>query len=337
MNDTRLLNPWTCRFAVAGLTLMTLSLMAQDAQNLQNSDGISAPTEGPTAAKTPPTSVSSGLAEQFNSGVANGGTMSITRFNAGVAVPVRLSDDLVLSTSFRYGLDSYDFRGLQPQWRGAWHNIDTYTLATVLQGRIDDQWSVYGGGLVRESGESGAEFDQGFTGGGVLGVNYKYSDTLSFGGGLGGMNQLEEGPAVLPLLTADWKFADDWCLKLGLTDVATIGYGAQVIYNLSKDWDLSAGFQHEKSRFRIEGVKYPIVVFPPGRVYGPSINGVGQEESSALYTDATWHATDSVDVDAYLGLTVGGNIRMENKTGAEMNSSDYNTAAVLGVRASLRF
>jgi len=321
MKNTYMNNKWACRFCVAGITLASLPVLAQETQNLQNSEAISAPTEGPTAVKTPPISVSSGLAEQFNAGITKGGTLSITRFNAGVLAPVRLSDDLVLNTSFRFGLDSYDFRSVG----GAlWHNIDTYTLASILQGKIDDQWSVYGGGIVRESGESGAEFNKGITGGGIVGVNYKYSDTLSFGGGLGIMSQLEDHAQVLPLLTANWKFADDWRLKLGLTDVATVGYGVQVIYDLSKDWQLSAGLQHEKSRFRIEGA-------------GPSSGGIGQEQATTIFADATWHATDKLDLNGYVGLATGGNIRLENSTGTEIGSSDYDTAAVLGIKASLRF
>jgi len=324
------------RAALAGFSMIALSGLALQAEELDSSGALPAPQTGPTAAKNPPTTLSTGLAEQFNTGVANGGTMSITRFQAGVVAPFRLTDALVVSTSFKYGLDSYDFRGVQPQWRGPWHNINTYTLATIVQGTIDDQWSVYGGGLVRESGETGAEFGEGFTGGGLIGVNYKYSDTLSFGGGLGLMSQLEDHAAVLPLITANWKFADDWRLRVGLTDVATTGYGAEVIYDAVSDWQLAFGFQHEKSRFRIEG-RNSLISVPPGRIYGPTQDGIGQEESSALYTDATWHATSDIDVDGYLGLTVGGNLRVENQHGTGIYSSDYNTAAIIGLKASFRF
>ncbi len=309
------------------MTLMTLPVLAADTQELNDNEAIPAPSNQPTAAPNPPVSYSTGLAEQFNTGVDNGGgTLSITKFNAGIVAPIRLSEAYVLSMSFRYGLDSYEFRSLQPQWFGAWHNIDTFTLSSILQCKIDDQWSAYGGGLLRESGEmgAGAEFHEGVTGGGIGGFNYKYSDTLTFGAGLGIVSQLEDHAMVLPLLTANWKFADDWSLKLGLSDVVTTGYGIQVIYNLSPQWELSAGLQHQKSRFRIGGS-------------GPTADGIGQDESSTIYAAATWHATDSLDVDGYLGMAVGGNIRVENSTGSEVNSSDYNSAAVVGVKVSYRF
>ena len=158
MKNTTLPHAIARRAALAGFSMIALSGLALQAEALDSSGALPAPQAGPTAAKNPPTALSTGLAEQFNTGVANGGTMSITRFQAGVMAPFRLTDALVVSTSFKYGLDSYDFRSVPPQWRGPWHNINTYTLATIVQGTIDDQWSVYGGGLVRESGETGAEF-----------------------------------------------------------------------------------------------------------------------------------------------------------------------------------
>jgi len=320
MKNTTVINKWACRFALAGLSLIALPVLAQDTQNASSSEGIPAPDSQASDDKSLPTTVSTGLSEQFNTGVATGGTMSVTRFNAGVAMPTRLTDTLVLSTSFRFGLDSYWFRN-----DGPWHNVYGYTLSSILQAKINDKWSVYGGGMVRQNGEASTKFKDGITGGGIAGVNYKYSDTLSFGGGLGIMSQLEEHATVLPLLTANWKFAEDWTLKLGLSDVASTGYGLRVSYDLSKDWQFGAGLQHQKSRFRIKGYD------------SSSSGGVGQDQSTTLYADALWHATDKMDLNGFIGLATGGNLRVENATGTELGSSDYNTAAVIGVKASIRF
>jgi hypothetical protein len=137
---------------------------------------------------------------------------------------------------------------------------------------------------------------------------------------LGVVDQIEDHALVLPLLTANWKFADDWTLKLGLSDVATTGYGIKVIYNLSPQWELSAGLQHQMSRFRIQ-----------------NNDGVGQDESSTIYAAATWHATDMLDVDGYMGMAVGGKLTLDNSTGTQIIGSNYNSAAVVGVKASYRF
>jgi long-subunit fatty acid transport protein len=328
-------NKWLNRIALTSPILAVLSGLTLQAEEIGNSWAMPAPQERPATVKNPPITVTTGLAEQFNSNVDKGGSMSVTRFQAGLMVPFRLTDALVVNTSFKFGFDSYDFSSMQGQWQGPWHNINTYTLASILQGTINDQWSIYGGGLVRESGETSAKFTEGYTGGGIIGVNFKCSDTLTIGGGLGIMSQLENHVLVLPLLTANWRFANNWHLKIGLTDVATTGYGAEVAYDVSQNWELGLGLQHQKSRFRIEGGKYQIGA--SGKLYDRSLDGIGQEEATALYTEATWHATSALDVNAYLGITVGGNIRVENNTGTEIYSSDYNTAAIVGLDASLRF
>jgi Domain of unknown function (DUF6268) len=328
MKNKLIINKWACRFAVAGMTLMALPVLAADTQDLNDDTAIPAPSEQPNTAPNPPMSVSTGLAEQFNTGLkTGGGTLSVTKFQAGLMAPIRLSDAYILNISVRYGLDSYEFKALQPQWFGAWHNIDTITVAPILQCKIDDQWSAYGGGLLRESGEN---FQSGVTGGGIAGFNYKYSDTLTFGAGLGVVDQIEDHATVLPLLTANWKFADDWSLKLGLSDVATTGYGIKVIYNFSPQWEFSAGLQHQKARFRIEGNGQTI----NGQT---SSDGVGQDETTTIYAAATWHATDNLDVDGYMGMAVGGKLTLDNSTGTQIIASDYNSAAVIGVKASYRF
>jgi hypothetical protein len=269
--------------------------------------------------------------EQFNTGVATGGTLSIARFNAGIKGPVQLTDALRWTTAFRFNLDNYDFRSVSPAWDGAWKNIGTYTLASIMQGKIDDQWSIYLGGVGRQSGEmDGTKWKDGLTGGGLGGATYKYNDSLTLGAGLGVMSQLEHNAAVLPIVSVDWKFADDWRFKVGLTDIGTIGYGAEIIYDLNQDWSFAVGFQHHKSRFRIEGS--PL---------NNTEHGIGQEEASNLYISTTWHACASSDLVGYFGITSGGNLRMENQHGTQdaLNgtSSDYNTAAILGVKAVVRF
>jgi hypothetical protein len=347
MKKTLMTNKWSCRMALAGLSLAALPVIAQQPANtaaateatpateeqaadMSDSGTLAAPTEA-AGEKTPLAAFSTGFVEQFNTGIANGGTLSIARFNAGIKAPVQLADALRLTTSFRFNADNYDFRSEQAQWGGAWQNIGTYTLASVLQAKYDEQWSFYGGGVVRQSGEmSGTKFKDGITGGGLGGATYKCSDTLSLGAGLGIMTQLENNATVLPILSVDWRFADQWKLKVGLTDIGTTGYGAEVMYDLNQDWSFAFGLQHHKSRFRIEG----------NSAVGTQ-NGIGQEEASNLYLSTTWHASPYADLVGYFGVTAGGNLRAENEHGTQSatigNSSDYDTAAILGVKAVVRF
>jgi hypothetical protein len=353
MKNTIVKDTWACRIALAGLSLAALPVLAdqpatnmppatateatpameEQAADISDSGTLAAPTEQ-AGAKTPPAAFSTGFVEQFNTGVANGGTVSIARFNVGIKAPAQLTDALRLTTTFRFNLDNYDFRSEKATWNGAWQNIGTYTLASIMQGKLDDEWSVYFGGVLRQSGElEGTKFKDGITGGGLGGVVYKFSDTLSVGAGLGIVTQLEDHATVLPILSVDWKFADSWRLKVGLTDIGTTGYGAELIYDLNQDWSFALGLQHHRSRFRVEGQNEGVP--------STTSNGIGQEQASNIYLSSTWHACTNADLVGYFGVTTGGNIRLENQHGTQEagigESSKYNSAAILGVKAVVRF
>jgi len=131
---------------------------------------------------------------------------------------------------------------------------------------------------------------------------------------------LEDDATVLPLITAKWNFADNWRLDVGLTDVATLGYGAKLTWLFNKQFEFGTGVQFHKSRFRLD-----------------TADGVGQEQSAAIFIDSTWHALSMFDLNAYLGIAAGGQLRVETSTGKKVAESDYNPAAMLGLNASVKF
>ena len=312
------INKWTGSALLAGLSLVAVSATAQDVGDMDQ--GVAAPA--PKTAKPEdetnrmPVVVSTGLSEQFNSSIDKGGDFSITRFRAGVGVTVQLNDSLQLGTTFRYEYDHFNFDNTFAPWE----NINTFSLASVLQSQLNDAWTIYGGGFVKMSAESGSDLTDGTTGGGLAGFSYKVNDDLSLGLGLAVASQLEEDARVLPLITARWKFADSWRLDAGLTDVTTIGYGVELKYLLDQEFDFGFGVQFHKSRFKIDAG-----------------NGYGQEEAATIYANATWHASPHVDLGGFLGLATGGKLRVDNSSGTKIAQSDYDPAAILGLKATLRF
>jgi hypothetical protein len=332
MKKNTTMNKWTGGSLLAGLTLISVPALAQDVENLNNGVTAAPAEAGQTDTNNMPVSVSAGLSQQFNADIDknNGGKFSVSRFNAGAIVPFRLNDDWKLSVGARYQLDSYQFDVPNSASPGripvTWDHINTYTISSILGWRASDNWSYYGGGIVKMSAESGASLGQGTTGGGLLGFNYKFDDTLTLGAGLGVMSQIEENARVLPLITAKWKFADNWLLTAGLTDVATTGYGAEVKWLFSQEWDFGLGLQAHRSRFRIDGAPA-----------GPLKDGIGQESSSLIYLDGTWHPNDKLDITGFFGVACGGKLRVDNSSGDKQFESDYKSAGVLGVEATLRF
>ena len=256
-----------------------------------------------------------------NAGNATGNSFSITRFSLGLGAPIRLNEDWMLRNSIRFGIDSYDFSGVGV---APWDDINTLSAATIAMHRASGEWSYYFGGFVKMSAESGASLEDGFNAGVLGGVNYKVNDTLSIGGGLVLMSQIEDGGQVLPLITAKWKFAEQWVLNAGLTDVSTAGYGIDAKWMFNQDWDFTFGLQTHKSRFRIEGV-------------GATKDAVAQEQSTLLFAQATWHATPKIDVSGFLGMATGGKLKVDDRNGNLVGEQDYDSAGVIGVKASLKF
>ena len=327
MKNKRVLNKWTGGTVLAGISLISLSAFAQDAESLDNGGvGTPAPQDQEQSADKSarlPMKVSVSGSHQFDSDIDNSGgqSFSISRFGVSLGVPIRFHEDFLLGTTVRYGLDSYDFSG---GGSSPWENINTFSAASILQFRSSANLSYYGGGFVKSSAESGADMGDSFTGGGLFGVSYKVSDTFTIGGGLAVVSQLEDDANILPILTARWQFADQWRLNLGLTDVATVGYGADVKWQISPEWDFAFGVQFHKSRFRIDGT-------------GASKNGVGEERAATLFADATWHPSPKVDLTGFVGIAAGGQLRLEDSSGHKLDDSNYDSAAILGLKASFRF
>jgi hypothetical protein len=325
------LNKWTGGAVLAGLSMMSLSAVAQDVSNPDSGVAPPSPSEQPAAnageSARLPVTVFSGISEQFNTKIKDVGnnssptSFSITRYTLGVKAPVKLNDDFTLATSLRYEFDSYNFNGAAAGQKVPWRNINTPQLASILSWRVNDTWTAYGGAFAKMSAASDASLGEGFTGGGLMGFDYKVSDTLSLGAGLAIASQIEDHTLFVPIITAKWKFADYWRLDAGLTDVATAGYGVEVKWLFSDAWDFGFGLQTHKNRFRTG-------------TYG---EGVGQEKSSTIYADATWHASPKVDVNGFVGMTSGGDLSAYNDSGNKIYGHKYDSAAILGLKGSFKF
>lgn len=304
---------------VLGMAGLCLPAVAQDNDPVDTGEAAPVAEQGATR---PPMTFSAGVARQFNTDIDNGGNFSINRLHLGLALPFKIDDQFAVVTKFAYQLDEYDFGGGIP---GGWGNINTFTAAGLLQYRHDEKWMFYGGPILRIAAE-GSDWSGATKAGGALGVNYTMNDKLSFGGGIIVIGQIKENALVMPILTANWKFADQWSLKLGMTDLATAGYGLTVAYDLNSEWQFAAGAQMHKSRFRIDGS-------------GATANGIGQESSTTLTLSATWspEKVKGLSATAFAGIAAGGKIEVESSNGTQLRNDTYDPAPVMGAKVSFKF
>lgn len=304
--------------AVLGMAGLCLPAVGQDNDQVDSAEPV---TVGEATKEHPNLEFFAGVSRQFNTHIDNGGNFSIDRFRTGMGLPIKIDDQFALDIKFNYQLDSYDFGGGVT----GWHNINTLTGVGLLQYRHDEHWLFYGGPILRIAAE-GSDWSSATKGGGALGVNYIMNDQLSFGGGIVVIGQIEENALVAPILTANWKFAPDWSLKLGMTDLATAGYGLTIAYELSPEWQFSFGGQMHKSRFRIQGS-------------GPTLNGIGQESSFTMTAAATWTPgqAKAFSATAFAGIAAGGKIEVNTSNDTQLRNDKYDAAPVVGVKASFKF
>jgi hypothetical protein len=300
-------------FTLAVSAGLCLSALAQEEEQLDTAESVPTAEQG---AKRAPVQVTLGGSQQFKTDIDGGGEFSISRFRAGLNLPLRFNDQFALATAIKYQLDGYDFDGAGDPWG----TIETFTVAALLQYRLDEHWMVYGGPMLRTAAELGADLGDATRGGAAIAFKYTVDENLSLGGGIIVMGQLEDNTLVMPIFTLDWNFADEWRLKVGFTDLATAGYGAELLWDFHPQWQLAFGGAFHKSRFRLE-----------------TDDGIGQEKSFTLSAAATWSPNKTFSGTAFVGLATGGQLRLEDSGGDEISDSDYDAAPILGLKAALRF
>jgi hypothetical protein len=300
--------------ALLGSAGLCLPVFAQDSETIETGEPVAA---GQQANQKLPVTFDIGGSYQAKTDIDSGGQFSLARFKTGLGVPITLNDQFVLATSVKYDLASYDFSD------GAgtpWTSINTFTAVALLQYKLDDKWTIYGGPIVRVSAEANGDFSKAWTGGGAAAFNYRVNDTLSLGAGIVAISQIEDDAMVLPIITANWRFADEWRLIVGFSDLAAAGYGAQVTYDVGDFWQLAFGGQFHKSRFRIDNQ-----------------NAIGQDQAFTLSASATYKFTEALAGTAYVGMATGGQLRLEDQNGNKLGDTDYDAAPIFGLKATVKF
>ena len=263
-----------------------------------------------------------GFGYRSDADIDGGGEFSELAFSIRGGPSFAFRDDIKLIAWGSYRFSHYDFKdfGVDP-----WENIHTFRATPLVNYTMNEQWSFYGGPTFGISGEEGADFGHSFTAGGLAGVSYKVHDRLSVGGGLGIFSQIEDDARLLPFITANWQFLDQWNLRVGFSEVAASGgIGAEVTYDFNPQWKFGAGFQFQQKRFLLDED-------------GPVPSGVGQDKSVPIYVKAGWQATERTLVEFLVGVNAGGEVLLEDQNEREIAEEDYDPSAIIGLRAVFTF
>lgn len=268
-----------------------------------------------------------GAAMQFETSVDNGGEFDLFRANAGVNATTALTPDVELSFRAQYDYELYDFAGntgfgaLDP-----WEDIHTIGFGAIFSGKLSNDLTLFGGPVMQFAAESGADWKDGFTGGGVIGASYRLSNELTLGGGFGVVNQLEDDAKFFPVIIINWELTDQLRLTSRSGMSATGDAGIELIYDWGGGWETAIGAAYRARRFRLDDS--PNAASP---------DGLGEDESVPLWGRISYHFNSASTFSVIGGATAFGDIELMNDSGQGISKEDYDPAAFVGVLLTLRF
>lgn len=171
------------------------------------------------------------------------------------------------------------------------------------------------------SREDGADWDDSIQYGGIVSYGYRKSDTLTIGIGAGFYSGLEETKGF-PVLLVDWKINEKWRIGNPFRPGPTGPAGVELVYQFVPGMEGAIGGGWRSNRFRqnADGM-YP--------------NGVAEVEGFPMFLRFTWFASETLSLDAYIGMIVGGEVTQENAMGMEVLKEDLESAplAALSLKA----
>lgn len=268
-------------------------------------------------------------AHQFESDIHTGGDITREAVMLSIGHRTEVTEDLSIVTQGTYAASIYDFSGTaQPpsvagQFR--WDDVHFGSLVGLAALKLDPNWTLLGGGLVRLHGEGSADFSDAFSGGVLLGFDFAASKDFSLGVLLGATTQLEDDIAYMIVPMLDWNFADAWKLHFGLVTAAAFpGIGPELSFRPADQWEIGVGAAYQRRRFRLDD-------------HAPNRDGIGQEKSLPVYARVRFMPTPMTSIDLYGGATFMGELKVEEKGGDTLSDSSYDTAPIVGVRGNILF
>jgi opacity protein-like surface antigen len=269
--------------------------------------------------------IPAGFEHQFQTNIDDGGRFRVTRANVSLNLRMPITPDINTSFLFSYGYDRYRFSGTTGfGGMNPWGDIHTLNFGAIFSGHLDEDWMLFGGPVFQIARESGADWSDGFIGGGVGGAIFRVSDDLRIGGGIGAVSQIKDSVRIFPVIVLDWRIAP----QLRLTSETAVGgagdSGIELIYELGGGLEVALGGGYRFRRFRLDDDP-------------PAVDGVGQDRYIPLWARLGWDVNPNITVNVYGGASLGGRLQLDNSAGTTISRQDYDPAGIVGITGTVRF
>lgn len=266
-----------------------------------------------------------GFIRQGEADIDGGGTVEVNRYDAAVAFRLDLTEQWSWNNTLFIGVSDYDFEGGGFSEGNPWDTVLLNRYGSQVAYQIDEHWGVRGGGVFMFSQETGGDWGQGFSGGGMVGVDYRHSETFFVSLGLAVVSQIEDDVRVAPSVGLNWLPAEHWTVRVGAVPVSGgAAAAAEVEYAFTEKVMAGLGLIYNHRRFRLDDS-------------GVAPDGVGEDQNLPLRFRVGWNITPQVSLNFLAGVVVGGQLELEDRDGNSLRKEDYDPATYFGVRAIGRF
>ena len=254
----------------------------------------------------------------------NGGDFSVGAVFARGTIGTQLSPQWSAELTLRYGYEDWRFSTPNALASVApWGNLQTPGIGFNLRYAFSEKLVAFVGPQIDWNYETGASASDAQSYGATFGVTSVISPTLMLGIGGGAFRQIDR-TRFLPFVLVNWQIDDKWRLANPLQAGPTGGPGIELAYKLDDRWELAGGAAYRDERFRL-------------RDDGPVPNGIGVEKGVPLFARLTYTPSPRSKIDFFAGAVVGGELRLLDSSGSTISESDFKTAPLLGISASLEF
>lgn len=261
-----------------------------------------------------------GYVYQGRADIDGGGSLQVNRFDVGLLGRFDPLARLRWTNTFFLSVNDYDFGGGGFGAGDPWDTILTLRLATRLRYQISEQWGVFGGGVLMSSRETGADWGDSVSGGGLAGVDYRHGKSLFVSLGVAVISQIEDDVRVTPSLIVRWLPYERWAVRVGAVPASGgAAAGGEVAYRVAKPVEIGLGVLYNERRFRLDDS-------------GPAPDGVGEDNNMVLRLRLAWDITRQISLHLLGGVALGGEVRLDDRNGVRINKQEYDPAPHVALR-----
>lgn len=260
---------------------------------------------------------------QFSNDSGGGGSVSVERFDLRGGVPLVRDEDHLLALSFRYGLDRYDFDGTAADW-GSVHYVG---LGLASRWRVDDRWLWGNYGRLGIAAEEGSNKSDGVNFNLISIAEYKVSERLMIGPGLGVSSKIDQDVSVFPIVAIKWDINDEWTLGSGPSEVAAAGANVYLEYRPKRfddQWVFIAGFSYSGNTFKLASD-------------AARDDGSAEERLASAYAAASYKMESGVKVSLIGGYHFFQSYEIFDGAGDELSKEILEDAPYVGVSVGFEF